>query len=251
MPDIPQRNFTGGELDPALHARSDLTKYRTGLATLRNFKIQAQGGVSNREGFEYIEETKDSTAVSRLISFEFNKDQAYILEFGNLYMRVYKDGGLVLETAATITGATQANPVVLTVTNTLSNGDEIFITGVLGMTELNSNRFIVANVTGSTVELSSVDGTGFTAYTSGGTVARIFTLTTPYVTADIPLLKFVQSADTMTLTHPTYSERDLTRTAHDAWTLSEISYSPTLAAPTNPNANAGGAGGGDHSKTYK
>ena len=121
MPEIPQRSFTGGELDPALHARSDLTKYRNGLATLRNFKIHPQGGVSNREGFEYIEEIKDSSQVSRLIAFEFNKDQAYVLEFGNLYMRVYKDGGLVLETADTITGATNANPVVLTVANTLSN----------------------------------------------------------------------------------------------------------------------------------
>ena len=84
MPDIPQRNFTGGELDPALHARSDLTKYRNGLATLRNFKIHPQGGVSNREGFEFIYETKDSTAVSRLIPFEFNKDQAYILKTRNV-----------------------------------------------------------------------------------------------------------------------------------------------------------------------
>ena len=55
MPEILQRNFTGGELDPALHARADLTKYRNGLATLRNFKIHPQGGVSNREGLEYIE----------------------------------------------------------------------------------------------------------------------------------------------------------------------------------------------------
>lgn len=251
MPEIQQRNFTGGELDPTLHARSDLTKYKNGLATLRNFKIHPQGGVSNREGFEYIEEVKDSTAVSRLIPFEFNKDQAYVLEFGNLYMRVYRNGGLVLETAVTITGATQANPVVISAVNTFSNGDEIFITGVVGMIELNSNRFILASVTGTTFKLASTDGTGFTAYIGAGTAARIFTLTTPYVTADIPLLKYTQSADTMTLTHPTYGERDLTRTAHDAWTLTQISYSPTLTAPVISTVAGGGLGGGDFDKDYE
>jgi hypothetical protein len=181
MPDIPQRNFTGGELDPALHARSDLTKYRNGLATLRNFKIHPQGGVSNREGTEFILETKDSSAVSRLIPFEFNKDQAYILEFGNLYMRVFKDGGAVL------------------------------------------------------------DGVG----------PAIYELVTPYLTADLPLLKFTQSADVMTICHPSYPEKDLSRTDHDAWTLTDISYSPTLAAPVISSVSDGGAGGGDHDKTYE
>ena len=251
MPDIPQRNFTGGELDPALHARSDLTKYRNGLATLRNFKIHPQGGVSNREGFEYIEETKVSANPSRLIPFEFNKDQAYVLEFGDLYMRVYKDGGLVLESPDTITGATEANPCVLSAVNTLNAGDEVYIDGVVGMTELNGNRYIVDAATGTTIALQGVNSIGFNAYISGGTVSRIFTLVTPYVEADIPLLKFVQSADTMTLTHPTYGERDLTRTAHDAWTLTQISYSPTLTAPVISSVSGGGPGGGDHLKTYE
>lgn len=195
--------------------------------------------------------TSRKPQVSRLIPFEFNKDQAYILEFGNLYMRVYRNGGLVLETAVTITGATQANPVVITATNSLSNGDEVFITGVLGMTELNSNRYVISGVTGSTFELVGTDGTGFTAYTSGGTAARIFTLVTPYVTADLPLLKLTQSADVMTLTHPSYEERDLSRTDHDAWTLTSISYAPTITAPASVVATEGGPGGGSHSKDYE
>ena len=43
-------------------------------------------------------------------------------------------------------------------------------------------------------------------------MARLYTLATPYATADLPLLKYVQSADTMTLTHPSYAPRNLTRT---------------------------------------
>lgn len=77
-----------------------------------------------------------------------------------------------------ITGATQANPVVVTSNgHGLSNGDKIFISGVVGMTQLNEKQYLVANVTTNTFELqdessTNIDGTGFTAYTSGGTWVR-------------------------------------------------------------------------------
>jgi len=77
----------------------------------------------------------------------------------------------VTATAIPITAATAANPVVLTITaNTLTNGDVITISGVAGMTELNGGSYIVASQATNTVELTGVDGTGFTAYTSGGEV---------------------------------------------------------------------------------
>lgn len=59
-----------------------------------------------------------------------------------------------------------------------------------------------------------------------------FTLTTPYVSGDLALLKYVQSADTMTLTHPKYSARKLTRTGHTAWTLAPITFAPSTQPPT-------------------
>jgi hypothetical protein len=62
-----------------------------------------------------------------------------------------------------------------------------------------------------------------------------FTLATPYLTADLPLLKFVQSADTMTLTHPSYAARALTRSGHAAWTLRR--------SPSSPRPRADRAGG--------
>ena len=72
-----------------------------------------------------------------------------------------------------ITGATQANPVVLTVTaHTFSNGDEITVEDVVGMTEINDRKFIVANQATNTIELTGEDGTGHTAYGSAGTAAK-------------------------------------------------------------------------------
>lgn len=89
--------------------------------------------------------------------------------------------------AMTITNATQANPVVLTYTGTdPSNGDRVRPEDVGGMTEINDREFIVANVNvgAGTFELSGEDGTGHTAYTSGG-VAHNLLLITPglYFTA--------------------------------------------------------------------
>lgn len=80
-------------------------------------------------------------------------------------------------TEATITGATQANPVVVTTSanHNLVNGQPITITDVVGMTELNGNTYYVDVLTGTTVALyddsglaTSTDGTAFTAYTSDG-----------------------------------------------------------------------------------
>lgn len=230
-----QVSFNGGELDPSLHGRVDISKYLSGLETCKNFTVQAHGGVSNRAGTRFVGETKDSSKISRLIPFEFSVEQTYALEFGDLYIRVIKDGGYVLETAVNISGATQANPVVITTSGAhgYSNGDEVFITDVVGMTELNSKRYIVANETATTFELQGVDGTAYTAYSSGGTVARLYTLATTYLEADLALLKFVQDANTMTIVHPLYPPAELTRTDHDAWTIADIEFLPIVEHPNN------------------
>jgi hypothetical protein len=68
----------------------------------------------------------------------------------------------------------------------------------------------------------------------------IYTLPTPYVAADLPLLKFVQSQDTMTLTHPSYASSQLTRTGHAAWTLTPITFAPKQGAPTGITSSAPG-----------
>lgn len=91
-----QPSFTAGELSPALGARVDLAKFASGLRRAVNLFIHPHGGASNRAGLEFIREVKDSTKRVRLISFQFNTEQSYILEFGDLYFRVFKDGAIVL-----------------------------------------------------------------------------------------------------------------------------------------------------------
>jgi hypothetical protein len=223
-------NFTAGELSEDLFGRVDITKYSNGAATLENFIVQPHGGITRRPGTRFVKEVKDSSAVTRLFPFEFSVTQAYVIELGNLYIRFYRDQGSILESTTTISGATAANPVVITDNgHGYSNGDEIFITAVVGMTQLNGKYYLVAGKTTNTFQLTDIDGdningSGYTAYSSAGTASRVHTVTTTYTTANIPDLQFAQSADVLYVAHPSYRPRKISRTGHASWTITDITF---------------------------
>jgi len=89
-------NFTGGELSPRLDGRNDLTKYSSGCKTLENMVVYPHGSAARRPGTQFVAEVKDSTKKTRLIPFEFSTTQTYMLEFGDQYIRFYKDNGVIL-----------------------------------------------------------------------------------------------------------------------------------------------------------
>ena len=93
-------NFTGGELSPRLDGRTDLSKYSSSCSTLENLVVYPHGSAARRPGSTFIAEVKTSSAKTRLIPFEFSTTQTYMLEFGNQYMRVYKDKGQVLDSGS-------------------------------------------------------------------------------------------------------------------------------------------------------
>ncbi|KKB13800.1 hypothetical protein VE25_00040 [Devosia geojensis] len=82
-------------------------------------------------------------------------------------------------TAKGITGATRANPVVITSNNHgFQNGDRVFIAGVRGMTNINDRVFTVANRATNTFALQGIDGRNygaFQSYTPAGTATRCLT----------------------------------------------------------------------------
>ena len=88
-------NFTGGELSPRLDGRNDLTKYSSGCKTLENFIVYPHGAAARRPGTTFIAEVKNHNQKGRLIPFDFSTTQTYILEFGNQFIRIYKDQGQV------------------------------------------------------------------------------------------------------------------------------------------------------------
>jgi hypothetical protein len=118
-----------------------------------------------------------------------------------------------------------------------SNGDEVFLTGFSGMTQISGRSFIVSNASTNDFTLTNtltgtqIDTTHYQPYVSGGTAARIYTIATPYAASDLPLLKFTQSADTMTLTHPSYPPYDLARITESDWLLTKTMFGSAVAAP--------------------
>lgn len=223
--EIVYSNFASGELSPKIRGRYLLPIHRNGCEYLYNFIAEIQGGARFRSGFRYVFHTRRNN-LAFLYTFQFNDEQSYVLEFTEGYLRIYRDEGIVLEDSNTITAITKANPGVVTAgTHGYENGDEVYITGVGGMTEVNGKYFLVANKTSTTFELTDQDGnnvdtSSFTTYTSGGSVSRVFEVETPYLEEHLFQLKFAQEADIMYIMHPSYEPRKLTRTGHSAWTLS-------------------------------
>src|SRR5574337_52383 len=125
---VNQASFNSGEWAPQLFARVDLQKYHSGAALLQNWFVDYRGGASTRPGTKYVIQAYKSSTAVRLIPFQAAFNVNYILEFGNHYVRFIFDGAPVVEAAKAITGATQANPCVLTIAGSgYSIGDWIFV----------------------------------------------------------------------------------------------------------------------------
>jgi hypothetical protein len=231
-----QTSFAGGELSPTLFARVDLAKYHIGAARMLNFFVDYRGGASNRSGLELVARCLLSSTAVRLIPFQFSVVQNYELEFGDFYMRVIKDGALVLETAKVLSAITQANPGVFSsAAHGFANGDQLYFL-VAGMTQINQKEYFAASVAANTFQVVDWDGlalntAGFGAFTSG-TVARVYKAVSPYAAADLAMLKFTQSADVMTICHPDYTPQDLSRTSDTTWTFTPVAIGSAIGAPT-------------------
>ena len=101
-----QSNFTLGEISPKLEGRVDFAKYPNGCKTLENFMVLPYGGARKRPGTYYVAEVKTSAKATRLVPFQFSVTQAYILEFGDTYIRVYKDSGRIEQSGTPVEIAT-------------------------------------------------------------------------------------------------------------------------------------------------
>ena len=216
-----------------MEGRTDFAKYFNGASNIENFVVLPHGPVTRRPGTYFVSEIKTSANSTRLIPFSFSTEQTYVLEFGNQYIRFFKDNGQITEGDKTITAITKANPAVVTSSSHgYSNGDFVNISAVVGMTEVNGKTFKVADKTTNTFELQDIDGndinsSSYTTYSSAGTANKIYQITTEYTTAQLFDLKFAQSADVMYICHNSHEVMKLSRTGHTSWTLSEVDFAET------------------------
>jgi hypothetical protein len=233
------RSFSSGVIGKSARGRSDRPFYQTGLEVCQNFIPFLSGLAEYRSGFVRSLKTRHNQPAV-LYPFIFNDSVAYLLEFTDLAIRIFKDDGVVLETAVDILDITQADPAVVTTdgAHSYSNDDEVYISGVVGMEEVNNRIFRVANKTADTFELTSpegddIDSTAYTAYSSAGESARAVTITSPYELEDLYELGMAQAPEVKYIDHTAYAPRKLTSTDDTTWSLSTY----TRIADPFPGAN--------------
>lgn len=233
------RSFAGGEITPELYGRIDLTKYQTGLAKCLNATVLPHGPAARRPGFKYRVEARDSTKRVRLIPFAYSATQTVVLEFGHLTLRFLVNGQAVLEAnvaIASIVGST----VTTTGAHGYSTGDDVFI----------GNRFHRITVTGGTT-FTTADRWGNATTAVGTNAARVYTIATPYSDTELFDLHYAQDSDVLTLTHPSHAARELKRLGATNWTLTTVSFAPTLTPPLGLAVTATiGTAGNENPQSY-
>lgn len=228
--------FNAGECSPLMHSRSDLQGYGAACFSLKNRIPTIQGPMIRRGGSGHVKQVKDTSDLTWLVPFIKARDDAVMIEFGDLYCRFYVNRAQVLTgTTVAISTVSAADPVVITTAapHGYANGQDIFITGIVGMTELNNRWFRCSNVGASSIELETihnadVDGTGYTAYASGGVIDIPYEIVSPYSAAALATsanefgLDFEQDRDVLYITDRsgTLAPRVLTRTSATSWAFS-------------------------------
>jgi hypothetical protein len=225
--------LNAGEWSPLLSARVDIAGYSASAYRCENFIPLVQGPVTRRGGTAYVNQTKSGKAW--LVPFVKARNDAWQVEFGNGYCRFFTQRAPVLTgTTKTITGITQASPAVVSSTaHGFVNGDDVFLTGVVGMTQVNGRWFKVANKTDDTFELTTihgddVDSTAYGAYTSGGTADKPYQIVSPFTDLETDRGEFaldvVQTGDVLYITDRlgVLAPRKLSRFGATDWQFSTL-----------------------------
>lgn len=210
-------SFNAGELSPLLDARIDQNKYNSGCRTMENFFPLIYGGAERRPGTYFVAEAKSSSLKCRLIDFVYSVDTAYILEFGNQYIRVFVDNGRFV-------GSLIASTSAWADATAYNAGDFVSASSVI-------YRCLISHTSAA----AGGDGTGGTPAAAANptqwavadltsNLYPIYELPSPYLTADLFALKVEQSADVKYITHPSYEPRKLKRVSTTTFELEELGY---------------------------
>jgi len=164
----------GGEITTESHIVSQRSSNKfivtdgakTETCTLVNKSIGGLGAS------EFCINVTDSDGVTKQITKMYNRKMQLEGTTKHKWSRTASGASDAVEKV--ISGATAANPCVITATgHGFSNGDKVSIRGVVGMVELNTETaYTVAGKTTNTFQLAGVNSSGFTGYTSDGVATK-------------------------------------------------------------------------------
>jgi hypothetical protein len=227
-------SFRAGQLGTDMRGRTDLTLFQESARTLTNMLVKPQGGVKRRTGTIFTAPVEDESKVSTLVPFELADGTGYVIELSNLKARFFKANAQIREANKTITAITKASPAVVTSSSHgYSNGDEVYISAVVGMTQVNGRWFTTAGVTTHTFQLSGIDSSEYSTYSSAGTAAKVYEITTPWSDTMADDVQWAQDGNTLYMTHSDKMVRKLTRSSDTSWTLATVVFTDGPYQDTN------------------
>lgn len=215
-----QNAFNAGELSPLLEGRTDLGKYANGAALLENFVPTPQGPLIRRPGTRYIGPAKIESNKAWLHPFVFGATQAYVLEFGHLYVRFYANRGTV----------EYPYFFVWTAFDAYFLNDRV---------QRNGLTYLCVNDNGGT----GVTGADPLADAVHWAWMGPYELATPWAASDLTAadgtfrLRFAQSGDTVYIAHPSRRPHKLSRLDAANFALAAVAFSGGPFAPENLDAS--------------
>ena len=204
------KSFSSGEIAPEMFGRIDDSKYQQGAATMRNFIAKPQGPAENRSGFKFVKEVKDSSKKVRLLAFRFNVSQTMVIEMGNQYFRFHTQG-LTLQYSAGSAWSSSTNYEI---------GDIALYSGT--------------NYYAKTAHSNSQPPNATNWYALPADMT--YEIQSPYLESELFDVKYVQSADIMTLVHPNHPPAEIRRLGASKWQFLNIDFSAGISAPTGITA---------------
>jgi hypothetical protein len=191
-----QSSFNAGEWAPELSGRTDLAKYGNSCYRMENCIPLVQGPVRRRAGSHFVAEVKSSGVKTWLVPFEVASDQAYVLEFGQFYIRFFANHAAVVsglspvEIASPYTTPDLVRPDGSFALSFVQSADVLYIahpnfqTRKLSRTGPNTFVLSVMDVQGGPFEDINPDQTitmqaSTTAFTGGVTITASASIFTP------------------------------------------------------------------------
>jgi hypothetical protein len=245
-----QPNFSGGILGEGMYARTDTSKYSSGVKDAVNMLIRPQGGMVNRPGFEIASgfDTSGASKVQWLIPFTLTNQSTAMLEFAPDRARVIFEGAYVLDssfTAKAVSAVVYANPAKLTMVNgaaaaTYAIGDLVYLSDPAGSLVIGEQVLRVKTISGADITFEAFDkntldmsagAVGWGTLGAGATLAKVYSFAHPYAEEDIPFVRFSQDNLDMYLAHRKYPPQKLTFTALTSWAIAPHSFAPAVATP--------------------
>ena len=204
--------FSGGEISPEMFGRIDDAKFQQGAATMRNFIAKPQGPAENRPGFAFVKEVKDSTKAVRLMSFTFSTVQTMVIEMGDQYFRFHTQGATL----------NYSNGAAWNSGTNYAVGDIALYNGV--------------NYYAKTAHSNSQPPNATNWYALPADMT--YEIPSPYLEAELFDIHYVQSADVMTIVHPSHAPRELRRLGATKWELKTINFGSPIASPTGVSVSS-------------